>query len=66
MMADPVSPLTAKLRPHVDALKADAAAGDKDAQGVIRWYQMHCRCPGDPGAPVICEKAFEAWQQRRP
>jgi hypothetical protein len=33
--------------------------GDRKAQQVIDLYPMHCSCPNDPGAPALCETAFE-------
>lgn len=57
--------LADKLRPHVEALKADAAHGNHKAEQVIRMYQMHCTCPNDPGAPVMCESYFGEWLKER-
>lgn len=60
-----MSDLANKLRPSVAALKEAAAKGDKRAQRVISLYQMHVACPADPGAPALCEAAFDEWQQAR-
>jgi hypothetical protein len=56
-----MSSLADKLRPQVLAIKDAAAAGDKGAQNIIKLYQMHVRCPSDPGAPALCEAAFDEW-----
>lgn len=57
--------LADKLRPHVTAIQSAAAAGDHGAQQVVTLYQMHVRCPADPGAPALCEAAFDEWITRR-
>ena len=53
--------LADKLKPHVDAIKASAKSGNPRAQEIIQLYRMHCDCPSDPGAPALCEAAFEGW-----
>jgi hypothetical protein len=58
------NPLTEMLRPHVAELKRQSDAGDESARQVITLYQMYVRCPGDPGAPALCEEAFNAWRAR--
>ena len=59
------NPLTKMLRPYVADLKRDAVNGNNDAAQTIKWYQMHCSCPRDPGAPVVCEEMFKAWLTSR-
>lgn len=59
------NPLTELLRPHVSALKSDAAAGDGKAKQVIDLYRLHCSAPQDPGAPALCRAAFDEWIRRR-
>jgi len=53
--------LTERLRPHVSALLAARKNGDQKAKQVIDLYGMHVRCPGDPGAPALCEAVFDDW-----
>lgn len=53
--------LTEKVRPHVEALKLSAAAGNKKARQVIYLYHMHVACPSDPGAPALCSAALDDW-----
>ncbi len=50
--------LVKTLRPHVDAIKSAAAAGDKRASQVISLYEMHRACPNDPGALALCGVVF--------
>lgn len=57
------NPLTELLRPHVAELIRSSAAGNKKARDVITWYEMHRKCPHDPGAPVVCEAAFKDWMK---
>lgn len=57
--------LTEMLRPHVAAIKQDAAAGDVHAKRIIAYYGMYCRCPHDPGARAFCEAEFAAWLGQR-
>lgn len=53
--------LADKLRPYVAALELSSADGDAKANSVISLYQMHVACPSDPGAPALCEAAFNEW-----
>jgi hypothetical protein len=55
--------LTEKLRPHVLQILADAERGNRKAQQIIDLHRMHCACPGDPGAPALCEAAFDDWRR---
>lgn len=55
--------LADKLRPHVKDIKQAALAGDGAAQNIITLYQMHVACPADPGAPALCEAAFDEWMR---
>lgn len=57
--------LTEKLRPHVDAIKADAANGDVRAKEIITLYKMWERCPNDAAAPALCEATFDDWLKRK-
>jgi hypothetical protein len=57
--------LASTLRPFVDQIKAAAAKGDRQATQIINLYQMHVRCPGDPGAPALCRAAFDEWNKRK-
>jgi hypothetical protein len=61
-----MNPLTEKLRPYVNKLKADAEAGCAKAAQVISLYQMHVASPADPGAPALCEAALEDWKAAAP
>lgn len=58
--------LADKLRPHVPAIELAASHGDAGAREIITLYQMHCACPSDPGAPALCEAAFDNWIKRPP
>lgn len=58
-----MNPLTELIRPYVDELKAQAAAGNVKAKQVISLYEMHCDCPSDRGAPALCEAAFKDWKR---
>lgn len=55
-----IDPLQALLMPHVDRLKASAAAGNGDAQRIIDLYNMYVRCP-EQGARTFCECYFRDW-----
>lgn len=61
--------ITDLLRPHVADLKADLDANNATvrqyAEAVISLHRMHVSFPSDPGAPALCEAAFEKWQQAR-
>jgi hypothetical protein len=57
--------LADKLRPHVAAIEAASAAGDGMARNIISLYRMHMTCPGDPGAPALCEATFNDWMKER-
>lgn len=57
--------LADKLRPYVEELKAEAGLGGPLATQIITWYEMHRTCPGDPGAPVVCEQYFNEWLGKR-
>jgi len=57
--------LADKLRLYVDELRADAKRGDQVAERVVTLYRMHCSCPSDPGAPALCEAAFDEWKSNR-
>jgi hypothetical protein len=57
--------LADKLRPYVQELMAGAKGGDQVADRVITLYRMHCSCPSDPGAPALCEAAFDEWKANR-
>lgn len=56
-----INRLTERLRPYADQLKAASAAGDAGAKQVITLYNMHCDCPNDPGAYVLCDATFDDW-----
>ena len=55
--------LADKLKPHVPAIQRDAANGNARAMEIINLYKMHCACPADPGAPALCEAAFDEWRK---
>ena len=57
------NPLTALLRPHVEAIKNDAQAGDVRARTVINLYQMYLACPADHAAATFCEETFKEWRK---
>lgn len=57
--------LADELRPYVEELKADKAAGNQKAKQVISLYQMHVACPQDPVAPALCKTAFEDWKKAK-
>ena len=58
IMSD-TSPLTERLRPHVQAIENAAQGGDEKARQIITLYGMHMRSPQDPGAFTLCEAAFD-------
>lgn len=58
--------LADKLKPYVAVIEAAAAAGDLGAKQIITLYQMHVRQPSDPGAPALCEAAFNDWRKTAP
>jgi hypothetical protein len=57
--------LIEKLRPHVKAIEAARAAGDRNALQIIVLYEMHRICPTDPGASALCEATFDDWMCSR-
>lgn len=57
--------LADKIRPYVEDIKKDAADGDQLATEIIHLYQMHVRCPQDPGAHALCEATFDDWLKKR-
>ena len=54
-----------KLKPHVPAILAAHNAGDGSATAIIKLYEMHRSCPGDPAAIALCEAAFDDWMKSR-
>ncbi len=56
-----MSDLSDTLKPYVKELMVSYDKDNENAIGVIKWYEMHRRCPGDPGAPVVCLEFFNAW-----
>lgn len=61
--------ITSRLKPHVADIVADAAGDDERlsrmAQQIISLHRMHVSCPRDPGAPALCEAAFNEWVAAR-
>ena len=57
--------LTEKLRPWVERLLEAAGNGDAGATQVIELYRLYCDCPTDPGAPALCNAAFDDWLRAR-
>lgn len=57
--------LADKIKPYRDELISAHNAGDESATQVIKLYQMHCASPSDPGAPALCEAAFDEWLEAR-
>ena len=53
--------LTERMKPYVEQIIASANDGDENAKQVISLHRMHVACPSDPGAPALCEAAFDAW-----
>ena len=64
-----MSDITEKLRPHVAAIQEDVKGGDlelrRHAAAIINLHCMHVDCPGDPGAPALCEAAFNEWKKAK-
>jgi|GEM_PF-4788545 len=56
--------LTDQIRPHVDAIVADANGGCLNAKAVISFHKMHVSAPGDNAAKVFCQDAFDVWLDR--
>ena len=57
--------LADKLRPHVPEIQSQARGGNEKAARIIDLYQMHVACPSDPGAPALCEAAFDEWMKSK-
>lgn len=57
------NPLTALLRPHVEAIKNDARAGNEKAKSIVTLYNMYLRCPSDKAAAIFCEETFKEWRK---
>ncbi len=57
--------LADKIKPHVPEIVAAHNAGDNAATQIITLYEMHRRSPSDPGAPALCEAAFDDWFRTR-
>lgn len=57
--------LADRLRPHVPEIQSAAEQGDRGAQQIISLYEMHRRCPSDPGAPALCAAALDNWLSSR-
>lgn len=59
------NPLQKRLEPHVTPILVDAANPTRKnhakAKQIIDLYRLHLACPSDPGAPGLCEAAFEEW-----
>lgn len=60
-MTKDINPLTERLQPFVAAIEAAAAIGDSHARQIIKLYQLHVKCPADPGAYGLCQAAFDQW-----
>jgi hypothetical protein len=58
--------LADKLQPYVIDIKKSYEAGNVMAGNIIKWYEMHRVCPGDPGAAVLCEQFLNDWLASRP
>ncbi|MEK1908205.1 MAG: hypothetical protein AAAB13_20725 [Pseudomonas sp.] len=57
--------LADKIKPYVREIVNAHEAGDIQATQIIRYYEMHRDCPGDPAAPAFCEAAFDDWMKSR-
>ena len=57
--------LTERLRPHVGDIISAAQAGDAGAKQIITLHRMWMASPRDPGAPALCEAAFDDWMKGR-
>jgi hypothetical protein len=57
--------LADNIRPYVSEIVKEAADGKHDAREIIQLYQLHVACPQDPGAPALCEAAFNQWLEKR-
>jgi hypothetical protein len=57
--------LAEKLKPHVKSIEFASKCGDTAATQIIKLYEMHRNCPSDPGAPALCEAAFDDWMRAR-
>lgn len=58
-----MSDLSETIRPHVAAIESSASHGNKKALMIISLYQMHVKCPNDPGAAGLCQAAFDDWMK---
>lgn len=57
--------ITSRLRPYVSDIIASANGGNATAAQIISLHKMHVACPQDPGAPALCEAAFDDWLRNR-
>jgi uroporphyrinogen-III synthase len=57
------NPLTAMLRPHVEAIKLSAFTGNARAREIINLYRLYLACPSDRAAAALCEATFKDWQR---
>ena len=59
------NPLTEKLRPHVKAIKAAIANGDRQAEQIVQLYELYRACPSDYAAAALCSEVFDEWMRTR-
>lgn len=53
----------AQLKIEGRIIGEQARNGCKRAFRVIEWYEMHYRCPGDPGAQMFLILSYEEYKK---
>lgn len=51
-----------RIRQQAPRIEAEALCGSQAAKDVITFYEMYRRSPKDPGAYVVAEEKFKAWE----
>ena len=55
----------AYLKVHGKDIGRRADAGNESCQKIIRMYQMHYKCPGDPGAQAFLIEYLNEFEKYR-
>jgi hypothetical protein len=59
------NPLTAKMRPHVEAIKNAIVHGDQRALDIRNLYVLYVACPNDHAAAALCRAALDVWLKQK-
>lgn len=57
-----ISDLYKRIELAADILQIAANQGNQKALAVIQFYELHHRCPSDPGALAMLEDAMAEWE----